>query len=244
MLLQVYSTNLAQVVDIVVSHQGIDIKTQLIGQLMSALVLPAPEHYRPLLRRLAALSTSLGPSLSCLLTTVAHSFSERRVPGLTEGMHAHSRTRIALTCSFVQLCQALHQDARDLPMNCRLAMTALYVHSVMTDMQCVPNRGLHASYMQCTPNGRDCVLHCAGNGSAEVAYRAQQLLEHSLLSELRAIVARALSGLDMFAGGQLSELDLLGSDFLETTSSEQASCALPFLRKEYRAAPQPGFRHT
>ena len=56
---------------------------------------------------------------------------------------------------------------------------------------------------------------CAGNGCAEVAYRAQQLLEHSLLSELRAIVARALSGLDMFAGGQLSELDLLGSDFLE-----------------------------
>jgi hypothetical protein len=52
----VYSTNLAQVVDIVVSHQGVDIKTQLIGQLMSALVLPAPEHYRPLLRRLAALS--------------------------------------------------------------------------------------------------------------------------------------------------------------------------------------------
>ena len=51
-----YSTNLAQVVDIVVSHQGVEIKTQLIGQLMSALVLPAPEHYRPLLRRLAALS--------------------------------------------------------------------------------------------------------------------------------------------------------------------------------------------
>ena len=62
--------------------------------------------------------------------------------------------------------------------------------------------------------------HCAGNGSAEVAYRAQQLLEHSLLSELRAIVARALSGLDMFAGNQLSELDLLGSDFMETAPQE------------------------
>ena len=61
---------------------------------------------------------------------------------------------------------------------------------------------------------------CAGNGSAEVAYRAQQLLEHSLLSELRAIVARALSGLDMFAGNQLSELDLLGSDFMETLPQE------------------------
>ena len=51
----------------------------------------------------------------------------------------------------------------------------------------------------------------AGNGSTEVASRAQQLLEHSLLSELRAVVARALSGLEMFAGNQLSELDLLGS---------------------------------
>lgn len=53
-----------------------------------------------------------------------------------------------------------------------------------------------------------------------MAYRAQQLLEHSLLSELRAIVARALSGLDMFAGNQLSELDLLGSDFMETAPQE------------------------
>lgn len=52
---QVYSTNLGQVVDIVVSHQGLVTKTQLISQLMSTLVLPAPEHYRPLLRRLAAL---------------------------------------------------------------------------------------------------------------------------------------------------------------------------------------------
>lgn len=60
----------------------------------------------------------------------------------------------------------------------------------------------------------------AGNGSAEVAHRAQQLLEHSLLSELRAVVARALSGLDMFAGGQLSELDLLGSDLLENAERD------------------------
>lgn len=47
--------------------------------------------------------------------------------------------------------------------------------------------------------------------------RAQQLLEHSLLGELRAIVARALSGLDMFAGSGLSELDLLPT---ESTSVE------------------------
>ena len=53
-----------------------------------------------------------------------------------------------------------------------------------------------------------------------MAHRAQQLLEHSLLSELRAVVARALSGLDMFAGGQLSELDLLGSDLLENAERD------------------------
>ena len=68
-----------------------------------------------------------------------------------------------------------------------------------------------------------------------MAYRAQQLLEHSLLSELRAIVARALSGLDMFAGNQLSELDLLGSDFMETLPQENVRRHLsaelfPYLR--------------
>lgn len=55
----------------------------------------------------------------------------------------------------------------------------------------------------------------AGNGSGDVAAKAQQLLEHSLLSELRAVVARALSGLEMFAGNQLTELDLLGAESFE-----------------------------
>ena len=45
----------------------------------------------------------------------------------------------------------------------------------------------------------------SGGGTADVAFRAQQLLEQSLLGELRAVVARALSGLEMFSG-QLSEL--------------------------------------
>ena len=45
----------------------------------------------------------------------------------------------------------------------------------------------------------------AGGGTADVAFRAQQLLEQSLLGELRAVVARALSGLEMFSG-QLGEL--------------------------------------
>ena len=45
-----------------------------------------------------------------------------------------------------------------------------------------------------------------GPGSADVALRAQQLLEHSLLSELRAVVARTLAGEDMFTAAQLAEL--------------------------------------
>jgi hypothetical protein len=89
------------VLDFVVSHQGAPLKCALLQRLMSALVLPAPEHYRAQLRRLAALGE---PSV------------------------------------------------------------------------------------------------------ASVAQRAQQLLEHSLLGELRSLVARALSGLDMFAEPQLREL--------------------------------------
>ena len=46
---------------------------------------------------------------------------------------------------------------------------------------------------------------CAGQAYASVAAPAQALLEQSLLGELRAVVARALSGLDMFAGSQLAE---------------------------------------
>ena len=41
--------------DIVVSHHAAPLKAQLVGQILSALVLPAPESYRPLLRRLASL---------------------------------------------------------------------------------------------------------------------------------------------------------------------------------------------
>ncbi|KAL4426359.1 hypothetical protein ABPG77_004653 [Micractinium sp. CCAP 211/92] len=100
-LRQTHSGKLQAVLDIVLSHQGAALKSELMQRLMSALVLPAPEHYRALLRRLAALSES---------------------------------------------------------------------------------------------------------SSAQVAQRAQQLLEHSLLGELRTLVARALSGLDMFDEPQFREL--------------------------------------
>ena len=43
-------------VDIVLSHNGVALKSDLLLRLMNALVLPAPDLYRPQLRRLAALS--------------------------------------------------------------------------------------------------------------------------------------------------------------------------------------------
>lgn len=70
------------------------------------------------------------------------------------------------------------------------------------------------------------VLNGIGNESSELSSRAQQLLEHSLLSELHAVVARALSGLDMFAGHQLSEADLYGADAAEPHSELKASRTL------------------
>lgn len=57
--LQTHSGKLSAVLDIVLSHQGAALKSELMQRLMSALVLPAPEHYRALLRRLAALSGAL-----------------------------------------------------------------------------------------------------------------------------------------------------------------------------------------
>lgn len=47
--------SLQSVVDLVISHNGLRLKSALVVRLMAALVLPAPDLYRPLLRRLAAL---------------------------------------------------------------------------------------------------------------------------------------------------------------------------------------------
>jgi acetyl-CoA carboxylase/biotin carboxylase 1 len=43
------------VLELVVSHQGRALKMDLLRRLMATLVLPAPEHYRDYLRRMAAL---------------------------------------------------------------------------------------------------------------------------------------------------------------------------------------------
>lgn len=74
---------------------------------------------------------------------------------------------------------------------------------------CFPTVGRQPLFLVILRVARVPFRWAAGNGSAEAAARAKQLLEQSLLSELRAVVARALSGLEMFSGNQLSELDLL-----------------------------------
>ena len=114
-LRRVHAKNLGAVVDIVVSHMGLPLKIRLASQLMAALVLPAPERYRPILRRFAALGSA----------------------GASAGGGAST-----------------------------------------------------------------------SSGGGEASALAAQLLEHSLLAELQHVVARALSGLEMFAGTQLSEADL------------------------------------
>ena len=52
-----HSGNLQAVLDMVLSHQGLPLKAELTLRLMTALVLPDPAYYRPLLRRMTALRT-------------------------------------------------------------------------------------------------------------------------------------------------------------------------------------------
>ena len=56
---QVHSEDLAAVLGIVMAHQAPALKSALVLRLLSALVLPDPEHYRAHLRRLAALEGAL-----------------------------------------------------------------------------------------------------------------------------------------------------------------------------------------
>ncbi len=53
---QEYAKNHQAVLDLVVSHQGLAPKEELVKNILSTFVLPAPVPYRSLLRRFAALS--------------------------------------------------------------------------------------------------------------------------------------------------------------------------------------------
>ena len=59
--LQVFSSSLQQVVDIVVSHQALREKCKLVSLLLDAIVRPAPELFRPQLRRMTFLLGELEP---------------------------------------------------------------------------------------------------------------------------------------------------------------------------------------
>jgi len=115
-LRQAHSSDLQHVLDIVMSHKGAKLKCTLLQGLLSAMVLPDPNKYRPQLRRLAALA----------------------------------------------------------------------------EPACV-----------------------------DVAQHAQQLLEHSLLGELQTVVARALSGLDMFPDPSAAEELLLESALGQQQKEQQ-----------------------
>jgi len=56
-LRKMHPNNHQAVLDMVVSHQGLNHKMELVKRILSTLVLPAPVPYRALLRRFAALSS-------------------------------------------------------------------------------------------------------------------------------------------------------------------------------------------
>ena len=58
-LRKIHSGDLKAVLDLVISHQGLALKSQLALMIMAALVVPSPKPYRPLLRRMTTLR---GPS--------------------------------------------------------------------------------------------------------------------------------------------------------------------------------------
>jgi acetyl-CoA carboxylase/biotin carboxylase 1 len=56
-LRKMHPNNHQAVLDMVISHQGLPLKKELVKRILSTLVMPAPVHYRSLLRRFAGLSS-------------------------------------------------------------------------------------------------------------------------------------------------------------------------------------------
>jgi hypothetical protein len=52
-----YANNHQAVLDMVASHQGLELKVEMVKRVLSTMVLPNPVPYRSLLRRFAALSS-------------------------------------------------------------------------------------------------------------------------------------------------------------------------------------------
>ena len=78
--MQTHSKELQQVLDVVVSHQALELKCELVVRLLYALVSPRAELFRPLLRRLAGLVGEANRLvvLPLVMNTVAYSQSHRQ----------------------------------------------------------------------------------------------------------------------------------------------------------------------
>lgn len=146
-----YPNDHQAVLDMVISHQGLGHKMELVKRILSTLVLPAPVPYRSLLRRFAALSSKA-----------------------TAGVALRAQQLLVSIVLMLLAC-------------CLLVCFHDRVHSQPT----LSSVGMHLC----------CLLETLDPLLFELP-----LQEVSLLADLRAVVARALSGLDMFseADGKLS----------------------------------------
>ena len=208
---QEHADNLRGVLEMVVAHQGVPLASRLAARLLGALVEPRPEDHRPILRRLTALSGPDGRAhvLQAALTGAGRIFSCRsRPPRLRRGHLRLHPPGFALGCESKSLRQLL------------VSCQSVWPWSG-TGLSGGP---AHRAQAKATAAGtcqapRDT---CAGADTAEVAAYAGRLLERSLMGELRAVVARALSGLDMFSG-DLSEL--IAGDLPPPGSPPKVPCA-------------------
>ena len=193
--------------DIVLSHHGLKHKIQLSLQIISFIVRPAPEHFRPLLRRLAALGEIDPPP--------QHGWHHRHQVCCDHDAPSNDLTQFLtgvpslVNCGVKRHFFVMHQS-KDKQNNGAADLT----HHVESFLSFKASLGTQRDCLESLRQAHILTLTCdlSGQDSNEVATQAQRLLEHSLLCELHNVVARALSGLDMFEGKQLTEADLCGSD--------------------------------
>lgn len=157
-LRKMHPNNHQAVLDMVISHQGLPHKIELVKRILSTLVLPAPVPYRSLLRRFAALSSKGTADVAVRARQLLVSLPGRGV----------SRSGL---CVLLYVCCCGCYCIR------------------ITSLQSVCNIMWIIKLYQPSHGPAFCGLQ-----------------EVSLLADLRAVVARALSGLDMFsdADGKLS----------------------------------------
>lgn len=75
-LRKMHPNNHQAVLDMVISHQGLPHKMELVKRILSTLVLPAPVPYRSLLRRFAALSSKATADVALRAQQLLVSFTD------------------------------------------------------------------------------------------------------------------------------------------------------------------------